>query len=57
MKIRLEIDPETEEEIVFRCKELTPEIMKLEQLLTKAAGKSGQIVINKDDTEYYMETD
>ena len=57
MKIRLEIDPETEEEIVFRCKELTPEIMKLEQLLTKAAGKSGQIVLYNDDTEYYMETD
>lgn len=42
MKIRVEIDPEApEEEIVLRCRELTPEVVKLQQLLAKQIKSTG----------------
>lgn len=58
MKIRVEIDPEApEEEIVLRCRELTPEVVKLQQLLAKQIKSTGQIILYQNDTEYYLETD
>lgn len=55
LKIRIELDPEAEEEILIRCKELTPQMIELQQSLTKAVSTSGQIVLYKDNTEYYLE--
>lgn len=58
MKIRVEIDPEApEEEIVLHCRELTPEVVKLQQLLAKQIKSAGQIILYQNDTEYYLETD
>lgn len=58
MKIRVEIDPEApEEEIVLHCRELTPEVVKLQQLLAKQIKSTGQIILYQNDTEYYLETD
>lgn len=58
VKIRVEIDPEApEEEIVLRCRELTPEVVKLQQLLAKQIKSTGQIILYQNDTEYYLETD
>lgn len=58
MKIRVEIDSEApEEEIVLRCRELTPEVVKLQQLLAKQIKSAGQIILYQNDTEYYLETD
>lgn len=57
MKIRVEIDPEApEEEIVLHCRELTPEIVKLQQVLAKQIKSTGQIILYQNDTEYYLET-
>lgn len=58
VKIRVEIDSEApEEEIVLRCRELTPEVVKLQQLLAKQIKSAGQIILYQNDTEYYLETD
>ena len=52
MKIRVEIDPEApEEEIVLHCRELTPEVVKLQQLLAKQIKSAGQIILYQNDTE------
>lgn len=56
MKIRMEIDPDAPEELVIRCKALTADIVKLEQLLTKEWNPSGEMILYQDDTEYYIET-
>ena len=56
MKIRVEIDPEApEEEIVLHCRELTPEVVKLQQLLAKQIKSAGQIILYQNDTEYELE--
>lgn len=56
MKIRIETDTDIEEEIVIKCRQLTPEIIRLQQMLTEAAGSSRQLALFRDDTEYYIET-
>ena len=43
--------------VVLYCREITPDIMKLQQILAKAVGRAGQIILYKENTEYYMETD
>lgn len=57
LKIRIEMDPDGEEEIVIRCKNLTPEIMKLQQSLAEWSKQSETIVLYKGNTEYYLELD
>lgn len=57
MKLRMEVDPEAEEELVLYCRGITPDIMKLQQILAKAVGRAGQIILYKENTEYYMETE
>lgn len=56
MKIRIETDTDIEEEIVIKCRQLTPELIRLQQMLTEAAGSSGQLALFRGDTEYYIET-
>lgn len=55
MKIRIELEENAEEEVILRCRELTPKIMELQRILTEAANRSGQIILYKNDTEYYLE--
>lgn len=54
MKIRIEMEDNNEEEIVIRCQRLTPQIMKLQQLLTDEVNKSNQFVLYKGEVEYYI---
>lgn len=54
LKIRLEMVDEEEPEIIIRCHELTPEIIRLQQILAESDKKSGQMIFYKGDTEYYM---
>ena len=56
MKIRIETDTDIEEEIVIKCRQLTPEIIRLQQMLTEAVGSSRQLALFRGDTEYYIET-
>lgn len=55
MKIRIELEENAQEEIILRCRELTPKIMELQRILSEAANRSGQIILYKDDKEYYLD--
>ncbi|MBU5479343.1 LytTR family transcriptional regulator [Eubacterium sp. MSJ-13] len=57
MKFRLEITDDDETEIIIKCHKLTPDIIKLQQILISFDTDScclSQIVLYKSDTEYYM---
>ena len=54
MKIHLELVDEDEPEIIIKCRELTPDIIRLQQLITGFDAKSNQMIFYKGDTEYYV---
>ena len=54
MKIHLELVDEDEPEIIIKCRELTPDIIRLQQLITGFDTKSNQMIFYKGDTEYYV---
>ncbi len=54
-KVKLEIDPEGEEEVIIRCKGLTEEILGLEAYLNNATSKVLELHIGND--EYFISTD
>lgn len=57
-RIKIEIDPEGPEEIVIRCKKLTPEILGIQALLEDAAsGKktAGKLLLSLGDEEYLID--
>lgn len=56
MKIRIETDADIEEEIVIKCRQLTPEIIGLQRVLSEAISCSRQLALFRGDTEYYIET-
>ena len=43
-----------QEEVVIRCREITPEIIRLQQLLSGDSDRSNQFLLYKGDTEYYL---
>lgn len=57
LKIRIELDSNGEEEVIIRCRELSSNIIELQQILTEATNKSKQMILYKNDTEYYLEID
>ena len=55
MKIKIEIDKSiAEDEIIIRTREMTEEILELENLLTSFLKKKLEIKFFKDDTEYFL---
>lgn len=56
VKIRIETDADIEEEIVIKCRQLTPEIIGLQRALSEAVSCSRQLALFRGDTEYYIET-
>ena len=54
LKIRIEMSEGVEEEVVIRCREITPEIIRLQQLLSGNSDRSNQFLVYKGDTEYYL---
>jgi len=56
-RIKIEVDPEGPEEVVIRCKKLTPEILKLQELLeTGATAPSVQkLSLAIGDEEYLVD--
>ncbi len=58
MRIKIEIDPGLEEEfLTIHCKELTPDILKLQNMIEKESKASGMFVFYKGDSEYYLNID
>ena len=54
LKIRIEMSEDVQEEVVIRCREITPEIIRLQQLLSGNSDRSNQFLVYKGDTEYYL---
>ena len=54
LKIRIEMSEDVQEEVVIRCREITPEIIRLQQLLSGNSDRSNQFLLYKGDTEYYL---
>ena len=54
LKIRIEMSEGVQEEVVIRCREITPEIIRLQQLLSGNSDRSNQFLVYKGDTEYYL---
>ena len=58
MKIRIETDASlTEDEVVFHCRELSDEILKLQKLLMEHSTTSKNLVLKKQGTEYFIPVD
>ena len=54
LRIRIEMSEGVQEEVVIRCREITPEIIRLQQLLSGDSDRSNQFLLYKGDTEYYL---
>ncbi len=54
-KVKLEIDPECDEEIIIRCKGITKEVVELESYLSKTTSKTLDLFIGNN--EYFINTD
>ena len=54
LRIRIEMAEGVQEEVVIRCREITPEIIRLQQLLSGDSDRSNQFLVYKGDTEYYL---
>ena len=54
LKIRIEMSEGVQEEVVIRCRKITPEIIRLQQLLSGNSDRTNQFLVYKGDTEYYL---
>ncbi|MDD6202167.1 MAG: LytTR family DNA-binding domain-containing protein [Lachnospiraceae bacterium] len=55
MKIKIDIDAGIqEEEIIIRCQELTPEIAKMQSVLSEVLNRKANIAFYKGDTRIYL---
>lgn len=55
MKIRIELNNNiAEEEIIIHCNSLTPEVQKLQQIISEHISKNQRFVFFKGDIEYYF---
>ena len=54
-KIRIEVDPEGEEEIVIRCRQMDEDVIRIQKLLESGPGqRSGEISLRLGETEYIV---
>ena len=54
VRVRIEIDPQGEEEIVIRTKRATEKLISLQHTLERDWNTSGEIALKKGDEEYYL---
>lgn len=55
MKIRIEMDDGFEDEVVIRCKSITPDIIRLQQMISDVGTQAAQLTLYKGNTEYYID--
>ena len=55
-KVRIEIDPSAEEEVIIRCPALTPELLRLQQIAEGGSRAEADLTLplTLDDTEYFI---
>ena len=56
-RIKIEVDPEGPEEVIIRCKKLTPDILKLQELLETGTAERTvrKLALNIGDEEHLIE--
>lgn len=54
MKVRIEIDPEGDEEVVLRCREITSQIQKLREQIMGTFAASGEMLLTLSGREYIV---
>ena len=55
MKIKIEMDENfQEEEVIIRCRGLTPSVLALQQAISELSSGTGQMVFYRGETEYYL---
>ena len=58
MKIRIELEEGLlEDEVVIRCRSLTDEITRIQNAVSAASAAKANLVLYKEDTEYYVALD
>ena len=57
MRVRIEIAAEQEEDVVLRCREVTPEILKLREELESGGARSREMLVTLQGTEYILPYD
>lgn len=56
MKLRIEMEDNlAEDEIIIRCRAITPEIMQLQTILQKEQSVSSHFIAYRGETEYYLD--
>lgn len=54
MKIQMEIDEQSAEEVIIRCRELTPEIRELQKIIRESTENRSSLVFYKGETRVYL---
>jgi DNA-binding LytR/AlgR family response regulator len=54
MRVRIELTDGEPEEIVIRVREIDSRVRELEGLLSSVAQKSGDLLLHRDSTEFYV---
>ena len=54
MKVRIEIDPGFDEEVIIRAPAITDEVKRIRDALTGASGRSEELAVKNGDTECYV---
>jgi len=56
MKVRIELEPNAESEIVIKCSGLTPDVLRLQKLIEQEmrAGQDGELTLTLGDREYFV---
>lgn len=55
MKVRIEISPEAEEEIVIRCRQLDERTERIREVIAELDRTSRELLLYIGNTEYYVE--
>lgn len=54
MKIKIDVNEDLEEEIIIKCKHLTPAIQKIQQAVMDVSSSLPKLSFYKEDVEYYL---
>lgn len=54
MKLKIEIDPSADEEIIIRCKTPDESVVRLEKLITDELGSTHEIMLTSGGREYFV---
>ena len=54
MKLKIEISPEAQEEVIIRCQEQDEKILRLQQVIENLINTDAEMILHIKDTEYFV---